>query len=138
MTFDRFYDISADGSVIVGNLGSPWDYSRIGFRWEAGSLTEIPELTGAFAVSDDGSVIAGSFKRMDIDKYEAIRFSNGIATRLGDLPGGTLESYSTAISGDGTVIVGLSNSISGRRTSSRIKLGIQPGTYPMLLVRLPR
>jgi probable HAF family extracellular repeat protein len=61
----------------------------------------------ANGVSDDGLVVAG---RGSFSTGEAFRWTaNDGMTGLGDLAGGTEQSASNAISGDGNVIVGFSN-----------------------------
>src|SRR5262249_16768436 len=53
---------------------------------------------------------------------------------LGDLPGGTFFSYATAVSADGTVVVGASKSTNGTEAfrwsapTGMVGLGVLPGT----------
>jgi probable HAF family extracellular repeat protein len=95
------YDVSADGTVIAGSIEIGTPFSHDTFRWTA--ATGIVRLGGGdgFAISADGSTIAGS--------------SGGIASRwtaqgdrilLGDLAGGRELSVAYDTSADGSVIVG--------------------------------
>jgi probable HAF family extracellular repeat protein len=107
---------SADGSVIVG-VG----YSEIGeeaFRWTAsGGLVGLNFNGAASGVSADGSVIVGAGSSVVgpwVLQVEAFRAnSSGGKTGLGDLPGGTFHSVANAVSANGLVIVGSSDSSSG-------------------------
>jgi probable HAF family extracellular repeat protein len=99
--------ISADGSVIVGT-----SYSASGdqaFRWTAGSgmvgLGYLPGDTNsqASAISADGSVVVGG--SYSPAEYRAFRWTAG----LGIVSLGTNNYTSaTGVSGDGSVIIGLS------------------------------
>jgi uncharacterized membrane protein len=62
--------------------------------------------SGATAISDDGAVIAGWFE--DGAHREACRWVGGVATAMGDLPGGSFFSEALGTNGDGSVIVGAS------------------------------
>lgn len=103
-----------EGSVIVG-MSEPYAYSNLfkGFRWtEVGGMVAIPGPNGLPSmipsdVSDDGEIIVGEAASV------ACRVvgppGEFIPQSLGVLPG-TSSSRATAISGDGTVIVGYSSS----------------------------
>ncbi|MEX0676189.1 MAG: PEP-CTERM sorting domain-containing protein, partial [Pirellulales bacterium] len=99
-------DISGDGSVVVGTK----DVTRV-FRWTIGGIEEFGFTnTGSAiappAVSGDGAVVVWQ------DSPAAMRWTSGSgAVNLGDLPGGG-DPYAGAsgVSGDGTVVVGVSNS----------------------------
>ena len=111
--------ISANGSVVTGfSLG---EKGFEPFRWdEVNGMTGLVEFplegppfssdSRAAAISADGSVVAGNFSILD--EYgvsvaeEAFRWENGTVTRLGNLFGGSFGSYATAISADGSVVVG--------------------------------
>ena len=110
--------VSADGAFIVGYRT---DYNtRIdeAFRWSAGQgmvgLGTLPAHVDSLAtdVSGDGSVVAGYAGRPGADNPGELRrawrwtAAAGI-TDLGALPG-HLESWATAISADGSLIVGTS------------------------------
>ncbi len=98
--------VSADGSIVVG-------YSQFGagacriFRWTSErGMTDLGNGY-ALAVSADGAAIVGC---TGINGFsEAFRYTieSGVVG-LGDLPGDTLWSEPTAISGDGSIVVGRS------------------------------
>ena len=109
------YDISADGSTVVGNSfnGSQSE----AFRWTSSSgmvgLGILPGMFGsnAAAVSANGSVIAGENQFLFGGTAEAFRWSSGGGMiGLGDLPGGAFDSAAGDISADGSVIVGVGKS----------------------------
>jgi probable HAF family extracellular repeat protein/cysteine-rich repeat protein len=99
-------DVSADGSVVVGQSGT------FPFRWEDGVMTHVPCDRGvadfgsrghAFAVSSDGSLVVGepAFRWTEADGCEFI----------GTLPVSTSPSSSArGVSADGLVVVGQSDS----------------------------
>jgi probable HAF family extracellular repeat protein len=120
------YDISADGSVVVGYAGFPLGEA---FRWTAS--TGIVGLGGllfnydypikggiysvASAVSADGATVVGhaaSFDEGGGQGWEAFRWTTvtGAMVGLGDLPGGNFYSEATSVTGDGKVVVGASSS----------------------------
>jgi probable HAF family extracellular repeat protein len=110
-------DVSADGSVIVGQR----------FRWENGVVTTLGGT--ATGVSADASVMAG------YDGFapgsQALRWENGVATGLGDLPGGVFFSQALDVSRDGAVVVGYGTSSSGReafRWENGVMVGL--GDFP--------
>jgi probable HAF family extracellular repeat protein len=136
--FSEAYDVSADGSVVVG-----WASSALGFeaiRWTAsGGMMALGDLPGAeftsraFSVSADGSVVVG--EGFSVGGHEAFRWTaeEGMVG-LGDLPGGGgLGSAAFGVSADGSVVVGRGNSNGGveaiRWTASDgvISLGDLPG-----------
>ena len=142
---------SAGGSTVVGTR---WDVreatamvpgSQRVFRWtEAGGVQDLPGLPGASpaesfisgvwrAVSDDGSVIVGR-ARSAARNWHAFRWTaEGGTVSLGDLPGGRVDSHSTAVSADGAVVVGDSESAAGiqafrwTRDGGMVGLGDLPG-----------
>jgi len=116
----RAYGVSADGSVIVGESRSTSGYEA--FRWtQEEGMVGLSDLTGfkrgysvAYGVSADGSIIVGesaSYKGIN----EAFRWTQeeGMVD-LGFLNESAepidCESVATAISADGSVIVGGSTS----------------------------
>ena len=106
--FSSAYDISSDGSIVVGYSISDLGYEA--FRWD-GTMTGLGDLSGgsfgsvATAVSSDGSVIVG-YGHSALGA-EAFRWENGNWIGLGFLPGKT-SSGAEDISANGSVIVGYS------------------------------
>ena len=100
------YSISGDGSVVAGVCGS---YPTSGFYWKNGNMLPLTNRTDVYVdprgVSYDGSVIVGCV----FSPYEAFRWENGEMIGLGTLFPATL-SGATAVSADGSVIVGWSES----------------------------
>ena len=130
-------DISADGSVVVGNGNSTSGHEA--FRWteESGpvGLGDLPGgqfYSAAEAVSIDGSFVVG-FSRSALG-VEACRWNqHGEIVGLDDLPGGEFKSYAFDISADGSVVVGYGYSDSGQEAyrwtsgSGMVGLGDLPG-----------
>lgn len=101
-------DVSANGSVVVGTSLQADGLTTASFRWEAGVMTEIPQMSGqlsgaALRVSEDGNVVAGVFKRNFAynDAYIWTRSDN--QTREAVKPAGLELSDVTSVSlaGDG-------------------------------------
>src|SRR5262249_40614526 len=99
--------VSDDGSKVVG-----WSRAISGFLrpfvWTAaGGMQELANVSGSDAVaadiSRDGTVIVGYFLAQD--GYHAVRWSAGVVTDLGFLPGG-LDSKALAVCGPGVAVVG--------------------------------
>ncbi len=108
---------SNDGSVVVGNQG----YTPRAFRWTAGSgpvelFPDLPYST-ATGVSSDGSIIAATIATDSPSDRHATRLVLGSSAQvLGELPGGE-SSSANGISGNGTIVVGLSGSTDGNRAA---------------------
>ncbi len=119
--YSKALGVSADGSVVVGNSSSKSD--RQAFRWTAaGGMTSLGGFAGvdirsdAMATSDDGSVVVGHGD--SLEGRQAFRWENtGTCTLdnsgaepcmvgLGDLARGGFSSRATAVSADGSVVVG--------------------------------
>jgi len=108
------YDVSADGSTVVGYGHPAYRTSSEAFRWtQSEGMIGLGFLPGghqsvAEATSADGSVIVGS-SRSTLGR-EAMRWteSEGMVG-LGDLPGGSYHSGALNVSADGNVVVGHSN-----------------------------
>jgi len=114
----RAIDVSADGSVIVGE--GYGQYTLEAFRWtESGGMIGLGDLipgsyvsgSKAYGVSADGSVVVGgAYSRSG---YEAFWWTEADGmVGLGDLPGGTFSSTAWDVSADGSVVVGRSRSAS--------------------------
>lgn len=132
--FSMAYDVSNDGSVIVGrSSGSNGSESCI---WENGIIKavayDIDDTEDAFAISANGSVVAGYGYFPDKHSWEAYRWENNVTTRLGSIentePPSNVLSEAYDISADGTVLVGQAISPSGyqafRWTESAGMVGI--------------
>jgi uncharacterized membrane protein len=105
---------SYDGTFITGIVyrsGSPPDWQG-GFIWDwvGGTATGIGDLPGgmtssnAYAISDDGTVIAGF--SVDAIAYRAIRWEAGPPSAMTTLGTGWENSEVHGVSGDGEKIVG--------------------------------
>jgi probable HAF family extracellular repeat protein len=110
---------SADGSVVVGSSVRPSSMNEDGspFRWTAATgLVFLGDLGGteggvARGVSTDGSIAVGYSSDANFD-LEAFRWNaSGMPamTGLGDLAGGVFNSQAAAVSGDGSLVVGLAS-----------------------------
>ncbi len=122
--------VSADGTVIVGS--GTQDLGTEAFQWtEETGLVGLGDLPGgnffsrASNVSSDGLVVVGrsastnsnleGFPITDQTGTEAFRWTAETGMQgLGDLPGGNFFSRAFAVSGDGSVVIGLSESALGQ------------------------
>ncbi len=111
------YDVSADGSVVVGKSRSAQPIgNNEAFRWTLSTgMVGIGDLPGgnfkseADGVSANGLVVVG--EGYSTGGTEAFRWENGVMTGLGTLSGGT--SGARRVSADGSVVVGWSQSALG-------------------------
>ncbi len=108
---------SGDGNVVVGIATAGQFAGNDGFRWTSGSgMQPTGYLTPnsysyTLGVSADGSVAVGDSR--SAAGNEAFRWTaGGGLTGLGDLSGGTFESFANDVSADGKVVVGASRSAS--------------------------
>jgi probable HAF family extracellular repeat protein len=111
--FASVYDMTPDGSVLVGSAGFGNDYAQ-GFRWQngvmepLGGLTSTPDppyfLSYADGVSADGETVVGISNSPS--GHQAFKWKNGIMTGLGYLPSSGPTSRALAASNDGSIIVG--------------------------------
>ena len=117
------YDVSADGSVVVGwsKSGNP-TVNNQAFRWENDVMIPLGFLSNltsaesyARGVSADGSVVVGNSKSEDFGNFpEAFLWTEaGGMIGLGDLPGGSATSYAYDVSADGLTVVGVASGTSG-------------------------
>ena len=108
------YDMSADGSVVVG-YGST-STAQEAFRWtKTDGMIGLGDLPGglagslAYGVSADGTVVVGKSAsgNSSANSYEAFRWTaeSGMVG-LGDLPGGRFASEARGVSADGSIVVG--------------------------------
>jgi probable HAF family extracellular repeat protein len=109
------FAVSDDGEVVVGHLSG--GAASEAFRWTSSGgtirLGHLPSTdrrySSALNVSADGSFVVGH-STAKADKLEAFRWtSNAGMVGLGHLPGKELVSEATAISADGSVVVGWSS-----------------------------
>jgi probable HAF family extracellular repeat protein len=137
--YDRSYanGVSADGSVVVGDIYSEWSGGYVAFRWtEAGGMTVLPDLPGgsslfrsrrAFGCSPNGTVIVGEGTsgtgplpneacRWTASDYQAI----GLGVPLG---------CAFAVCGNGSTIVGTNEAGAFRWTQSTGMVGIGAGVF---------
>ncbi len=118
--------VSGEGSIVGGISFSEQGPQGEAFLWTAETglvpLGDLPGgdfLSGVFGVSDDGLVAAGasfsSESALSMPPLQSFRWTaeTGLVP-LGDLPGGSFSSFTVSISGDGSVVVGDSDSASGR------------------------
>ena len=127
------YGVSADGSVVVGSGVSASGTEA--FRWTGGAMTGLGDLSGgafssvATAVSGDGTTVVGagaSASGSEAFIWTAAQGIRPLKTVLESdygffVSGWTLTSAS-AISGDGTVIVGYGRNPSGQTEAWRAVL----------------
>jgi len=103
---------SFDGSSIIGNiLGA--QISVHGFLLDDGVSVDIGIMSPS-AISDDGTVIAGSISTGSA--IEAVRWTVQTgAGGLGDFPGGEFISLASGINADGSMIVGKGRPVVGQQ-----------------------
>jgi probable HAF family extracellular repeat protein len=110
------WGVSANGTVLAG-----WRFNSTGRAacWVNGAPRALTSLNNAVAldVSRDGTIAVGrnATSNSNTAYGTAARWSTatGVATSLGDLPGGLTHSEATRISADGTTIVGWATSAAG-------------------------
>ena len=107
--------VSADGTVVVGRslIWPGGALSSEGFRWtQATGMVGLGFLSGqnrsvATAVSADGRVIGGGSYTSGVPGGQVVRWAPGGGIEpLGALPGTTSGCDCSAVSGDGSVVVG--------------------------------
>ncbi|MCP4611921.1 MAG: hypothetical protein GY845_24735 [Planctomycetes bacterium] len=124
----KAFGVSADGSVVVGGSQGPTDPSYEAFRWENGVMAGLGDLPGgrhwstAKAVSADGAIVVGHGENDTASLAFIWDADNGIRNLKSvlendyglDLTGWILKD-ATAISADGTTIVGYGTNADGNR-----------------------
>ena len=126
------YDVSADGSVVVGSSDSISGGEA--FRWsQQTGMVGLSDLPGgsfssfASGVSGDGLTIVGSSTSAvgaNYGGYEAFRWTSATGmTGLGDLPDGLFYSGASGTSSDGSVIVGDGRTTAGQRAVRWLSAG---------------
>src|SRR5215216_5271743 len=109
----RAWDVSADGSVIVGTIWAVDGFFRppYAYRWTAGTFQDLGTLNPnaheaeAYAVSDDGSKVVGWARGLSGFQRPFVWTAAGGMQELSNVPGS--DAKATDISPDGTTIVGL-------------------------------
>jgi len=119
-SFSFGMDVSADGSIVVGNSGS--DIGGQAFQWtESGSIEGLghpvtKDFSQAWAISSDGSVIVGSAGTTGPSATLVAYLWTGVGSwqSLGDLAGGDTLGEAYDVSADGSVIVGYGTTEAGK------------------------
>jgi len=137
-SFSYAYDVSADGSVVVGETATS-SFVRA-YRWTAeGGMLDLGVLpdgvvSRSYAVSDDGSVVVGA-GRTGAGTWRPFRWTAGAGmVDIGDLAGGVATGEAFGVSADGTYVVGFSASAAGNEAylwseaGGMIGLGDLPGS----------
>ena len=138
------FDISRDGSTLVGSRFNGTTTRAV--RWTATTgIVELGQLPGAgsasfneaYDVSSDGSVIIGFADTNSTFGIPMVGFRWTAATgmvALNDLPGGDVLAQASAISANGTVIVGYGTGPDSARavrwinnSTSPLNMGLPPG-----------
>ena len=119
--------VSGDGSVAVGYATNSAGLAQA-FSWSSGAMTSlgslnptVPVFIQAFGTNSNGSVVVGTsaypFNGAPAFTVQAFRYSGGTMTGLGFLSGlSGVESIANGVSGNGSVVVGWSNSSNGAVT----------------------
>ncbi len=140
--YSRAFDVSANGTVVVGISDS--DTGTEAFRWTAAegmvgmgdldSEAGLSSLSYSNGVSADGAVIVGFGTNSGHNDREAFRWTiNSGMSGLGSLPGGANSSSASGTSADGNVVVGSASSASGSQAfrwtadDGMVGLGDLPG-----------
>jgi probable HAF family extracellular repeat protein len=108
----RAWDVSADGSVVVGTFWAPsgFFFPPHAYRWTAGTFQDLGTLNPnaqeaeAYAVSDDGSQVVGWARGLSGFQRPFVWTAAGGMQELSNVPGS--DAKATDISRDGTMIVG--------------------------------
>ena len=92
---------------------------------DAASFTPIPLVPGmsegrAFGLSSDGQSIVGISHGLDTQRAFRWQVDDAVPTIIADLPGGEIANEATAISADGTVVVGQASSNFGDEAFSLV------------------
>lgn len=132
--------VSADGQVIVGQLFNRGEVPS-GVVWTTDGDTEIlPQFGEARDVSADGSTIVGNMQGGGAVIWDASNGTRSIAGILSSLgvvqrAGWTLR-WATAISGDGTTIVGEGVNPDGRTEAWLARISSVPEPSALVLMGL--
>jgi probable HAF family extracellular repeat protein len=134
----KAYDVSGDGSVVVGS--SHTAHGNQAFRWtlDAGMIG-LGDLPGGFtsaatAITPDGSAVAG-YGNIESSTIAFRWTQTGGIVGLGNLPGGGSPNYAYDVSADGLTVIGdgstteSSEAFRWTETSGMVGLGDLPGGY---------
>jgi probable HAF family extracellular repeat protein len=113
-TASRALDVSADGSVVVGDRDGQFSFIKTGYRWTAATgMVDLPlynlqtPLSSAWTISDDGHWIGGN------NSGRAYLWLDGALSSsldwYGPPPTVSAGATVTGLSADGTTAVGSSN-----------------------------
>ncbi len=123
-TSSTAFDVSADGTVVVGTATDAAGYDHA-FRWtQANGMSDLGTLPGgvntlAYAVSADGTTIVGQAKFASGNTEHAFRWTQMTGmVDLGGLPGGS-NSIAQGVSKDGSVVVGMATDANGHNHAFR-------------------
>lgn len=137
------WDISADGSVVVGMGWNGCDTQA--FRWTPGARFSLLQLLGnsptgglpsnrATVVSDDGQIAAGWAETDLADRYPAVWHADGSGFMLPLFPGGFADAPGEvlSISTDGSMVAGTwgFDGFTWTAAQGTATLGRLPGTSP--------
>jgi len=108
-TYSEAFDVSADGSVVVGAGYIAGNAAIHAFHWTGGVMSDLGTLAGtdsrATAVSADGAVVVGYNTTAGGVTSRAFRWTSGAGmVDLGTLGGS--DSIANDVSADGGVVVG--------------------------------
>lgn len=107
--------VSPDGGAAAGYVATQPGVNSEAAAWLSG-ITTLGDLSGgdfysdAFGISSHDDVVG---RGTGADGSQAFLWSGGVMSGLGYLPGGSSNSAATAITPDGSVVVGYSNSSAG-------------------------
>src|SRR5919198_690966 len=119
--------VSDDGSRVVGWARGTSGFQRP-FLWTAaGGMQELANVPGSDAIatdiSRDGNVIGGQFYVDAEGSWHAFRWSGGVVTDLGFLPGGR-DSKAQAVCGLGAAVAGSTVDSTGIQRAFRWQNGV--------------
>jgi uncharacterized membrane protein len=107
-------DVSRDGAIIVGTSGEAFRWTNEDGMQGLGYLSQSHSISDAVGISADGSTIVGhsGIVNDSTEAYEAFLWTRaGGMQGLGFLPGGdSASSNALHVSGDGSIVLGLSSS----------------------------
>lgn len=139
--YERSYSISAisNNFNMTGGMADSenkemaifYDGGYLDSSIELGALQRTPAYSKSYDMSADGQVIVG-FSINSKNERKAIRWikngeGNWTMEELGDLPGGSSESFATAISADGHTIVGVANWIENKNVGQAFRWTLKDG-----------